>query len=221
MPSAEFTEILFKEGKRTFIKIPFNVWEKFKQKGLIPVKVSIENYQFECRLIPKGEGIYYIPVTNKIVNQINKDKVHVSLEIINALSRINMNSPYTIDQPIRIINSIEHLSYPKDGYCGQLCLAMLTGLSVDEIIDITHMKAWQCSMSKLIEALDYFGIKHDDKITYTKGKEFVYPDCCIVNVKGEPMNHLSLYYNGTYYDSEDIDFNRIIGYLKIHVDKTS
>lgn len=221
MPSAEFTEILFKEGKRTFIKIPFNVWEKFKQKGLIPVKVSIENHQFECRLIPKGEGIYYIPVTNKIVNQINKDKVHVSLEIINVLSRINMNSPYTIDQPIRIINSIEHLSYPKDGYCGQLCLAMLTGLSVDEIIDITHMKAWQCSMSKLIEALDYFGIKHDDKITYTKGKEFVYPDCCIVNVKGEPMNHLSLYYNGTYYDSEDIDFNRIIGYLKIHVDKTS
>lgn len=218
MPSAEFTEILFKEGKRTFIKIPFNVWERFNQKGLIPVKVSIENHQFECRLIPKGEGIYYIPVVNKIVNQINKDEVHVSLEIINSLSR---NSPYTIDHPIRIINSIERLSYPKDGYCGQLCLAMLTGLSVDEIIDITHMKAWQCSMSKLIEALDYFGIKHDEKVTYTKGKEFVYPDCCIVNVRGEPMNHLSLYYNGTYYDSEDIDFNRIIGYLKIHVDINS
>lgn len=57
-----FEETIFRSGNQYFIKIPFNVWEECNQKGLIPVKVSIEGCTFECRLIPKGEGIYYIPI---------------------------------------------------------------------------------------------------------------------------------------------------------------
>lgn len=217
MPTCEFSEKLFKNGNRSFIKIPFNVWETFNLKGLIPVKVSIENHSFECRLISKGKGLYYIPIAKNLADQIKESEVNVSLETLDELSRINTKSPYSLKHPIRIIDHIQSISYPKAGYCGQLCLAMLTGLSVDEISSITHTKAWQCSMSKLIEALDYFGIAHEKKITYTKGKEFILPKCCIVNVRCEPMNHLVLYYDGTYYDTMDIDYNQIIGYLKIHV----
>lgn len=76
-------------------------------------------------------------------------------------------------------------------------------------------KAWQCSLSKLLETLDYFGISHSDKIIYTKGKEFVLPKCCIVNVKGGQISHLALYYKGQYFDTIHIDFHDIIGYIEI------
>lgn len=82
-----------------------------------------------------------------------------------------------------------------------------------------HAKAWQCSFSKLMETLDYFGILHDDKVTYTKGKEFVLPECCIINVIWEQMSHLVLYYKGHYYGTKDIVFENIIGYLKIIVEQ--
>lgn len=103
----------------------------------------------------------------------------------------------------------QNITYPKDGYCGQLCVAMLTGLSVDEIVDIMQAKAWQCSISKLLETLDYFGIPHNEKVIYTRGKEFVLPECCIVNVKSEHVSHLVLYYKGKYYDSMCLDTDKI------------
>lgn len=209
-----FVEKIFKQGNRYFIKIPFNVWEEFGQKGMIPVKVSIEDYAFECRLIPKGEGIYYIPVTKKLVNQI-KDVVSVSFEVINGLTRINHDSPYSKENPIRKIDTIESVTYPKAGYCGQICIAMLTGLSVNEIVNVMQTKAWQCSFSKLIETLDYFGILHGDKIIYIKEKEFILPECCIVNIKDGKISHFVLYYKGKYYDTKPIILSKIIGYLEI------
>lgn len=60
-------------------------------------------------------------------------------------------------------------------------------------------------------------INCDDKITYTKGKEFILPKCRIVNEKREQDSHLVLYYKMHYYDTEHMDFNNIISYLKITV----
>lgn len=211
-----FTEKLLKQGNRFFIKIPFNVWDECGQKGLVPVKVSIEGYTFECRLVPKGEGIYYIPISKNIVNQINSDdEINISFQVIKGLTRINHDSPYSKENPVRKIDNIQSVTYPKAGYCGQICIAMLTGLSVDEVIEIMQAKAWQCSFSKLLETLDYFGILHDDKVTYTRGKEFILPLCCIVNVKDEQISHFVLYYKGKYYDTKDIEFDNIICYLEI------
>lgn len=42
--------------------------------------------------------------------------------------------------------------------------------------------------------------------------------CCIVNVKGEHISHLVLYYKGYYYDTGYIDFNNILSYPEITVD---
>ena len=92
-----FTEKLFKQGNRYFIKIPFNVWEKCGQKGMVAVRVYIEeNCTFECKLIPKGEGTYYIPIRKNVIHQINSvDALSVAFEVISGLTRINCDSPYS------------------------------------------------------------------------------------------------------------------------------
>lgn len=59
-------------------------------------------------------------------------------------------------------------------------------------------------LCKLLETLDYYGILHDDKITYIKGKDFILPECCIVNVKDGKLSHFILYYKGNYYDSKGV-----------------
>lgn len=211
-----FTERIYRQGNRYFIRIPFNVYEKCNKKGVIPVRVMLEEAMFECRLIPKGDGFYVIPVSKAVAHSITCDRdINVSFEIIPELTRINHDSPYTIENPIRKIDHIERVTYPKPGYCGQCCIAMLTGLPVEEVIAFMQAKAWQCSFSKVIEALNYFGIAHEDKLTYTNKTAFVLPKCCIVTVRGKERNHFALYYKGTFYDTMQIDFEDIIGYLKI------
>jgi len=65
-----FNSAFLKEGNRTFIFIPFNVWETCKKKGMIPVKVIINDVSFECKLMPKRKGVYYIPIVNTILDKI-------------------------------------------------------------------------------------------------------------------------------------------------------
>lgn len=211
-----FSGKLIQQGTRYFIEIPFNIWEEWGRKGLIPVKVCIQDYIFECRLVPKGRGVYYIPVKKQMADQLGgSNDLGISFEVISGLTRINHDSPYSKENPVRKIDGIKSVTYPKSGYCGQICIAMLTGLSVEEVIDIMQSKAWQCSFSKLLETLDYFGISHDDKVIYTRGREFSLPDCCIVNVRADEISHFVLYYKGNFYDSSEIDPNKIIGYLRI------
>lgn len=90
-----FRNEIFKEGNRYFIKVPFNVWEECGQKGLIPVEVSIGSTHFECRLVPKGNGIYYIPILKKLVSQIMDEAAEGTFQIIDGLTRINHDSPYS------------------------------------------------------------------------------------------------------------------------------
>lgn len=110
----------YKEGNRIFIKIPFNVWDTCGKKGLIPVKVFIEQTNFECKIIPKGNGEYVIPVGKDVINNLSlRDEYFVQFTILDQLTRINNNSPYTKDNPIRYIDGIKYLEQEKSGYCGQ------------------------------------------------------------------------------------------------------
>lgn len=61
-----FKEKVFKEGNRYFIRIPFNLWVETGKKGLIPIKATIMEASFQCKLISKGGGLYYIPVPKKL-----------------------------------------------------------------------------------------------------------------------------------------------------------
>jgi hypothetical protein len=211
---------VLKESNRVFIKIPFNVWEKCGQKGLIPVEVEVLGINFECKLVPKGNGIYYIPVIKEIYKNIAFDEeIDTKFKIISGLSRINSYSPYSKENPIRKIDGITYLRQPHNGCCGQACLAMLAGISVDEVIKIMKSTKWQVSLSKVIETLDYFGFTHKKPI-YTKGRKVELPKCCIVNVRGESKSHLLIYYDAKYYDPthgvlQEYACENIISYIEI------
>lgn len=164
--------------------------------------------------------MYYIPLTKEVHSNIDfSEKVNVQFEIIDQLSRINSNSPYSKEKPIRTIDSINYLKQPQSGLCGQTCIAMLAGISIDEVIKVMKSTRWQASMSKVIETLDYFGFTYGKPI-YSKGRKVDLPKCCIVNVRGENKSHLMIYYDGKYCDPTcgillEYKFENIICYIEI------
>lgn len=94
---------------------------------------------------------------------------------------------------------------------------MLTGASLEEVINLMGSK---CSLSKVIETLDYYGIAHSNKMIYNLKEDGNLPKCCIINTAG----HLTVFYDGNCYDSsngilEALDLNKITGYLEILTDE--
>lgn len=212
----------YKEGNRIFIKIPFNVWDTCGKKGNIPVKAVIDDITFECKLIPKGNGEYILPVNKDIFNKLSpSSEFDVKFNILEQLTRINKNSPYDRGNPIRHIESIIYLKQPTSGYCGQTCIAMLAGISVDEVVKIMKSTKWQASISKVLETLDYFGFSYK-KPVYTHGKKVKFPKCCITNIKSCMKNHLLVYFDGIFYDpttgvTNDYRYEDIISYIEIEI----
>jgi len=210
----------YENGNRIFIKIPFNVWETCGKKGLIPVKVDVEGITFECKLVPKGNGEYVIPVNKDVFNELSSNSdFDVEFSLLEQLARINNNSPYNKDNPIRHIDSISYLKQPENGYCGQTCLAMLAGISVEEVIKIMKSTKWQASISKVLETLDYFGFSYK-KLVYIRGQKTEFPKCCIINVRGTGKSHLLVYFDGMFYDPtygimDDYQYENIISYIEI------
>jgi hypothetical protein len=212
-----FNGRIFLEGNKAFVDIPFNVWEECNQKGNITVKVSLKGIDFECKLVPKGKGNYYIPVKKEYLKEIDiNQEFEISFGLINGLTRINNNSPYSLENPIRKIDNIEFVAQNKKRLCGQTVVSMLSGAQMEEVIELMGT---QSSMSKVIEALDYYGINYSGKIIYNIKENTTLPKCCIINSKG----HLIVFYEGKYYDPNigmlsTFDFNNITGFLEIFTD---
>lgn len=216
-----FKSAYCKESNRTYIKIPFNLWDKCEKKGSIPVEAVIDGITFECKLIPKGNGDYVLPINKAVYNQLDFiNEVDVELTLLEQLKRINNNSPYNSNKPIRKINNIIYLKQPYDGCCGQTCLAMLAGISVEEVIKIMKSTKWQASISKVLETLDYFGFSYK-KPVYTHGQKVDFPKCCIINVREIPKGHLLVYFDGVFYDptygvTNNYQYEDIISYIEIN-----
>ncbi|MGN0663472.1 MAG: DUF1905 domain-containing protein, partial [Negativibacillus sp.] len=156
-----FRAFIYTEGSRAFIKIPFNVWEETGIKGNIPCRVSILGFSFECRLIPKGNGKYLIPITKKMLSALEvEEEYEIEMEPIETLSRINHDSPYSKEHPIRKIDCIETIPI-QAGFCGHCCVAMLAGVPLSDVVAL--MGKGHASWSKILEALDYYGISYASK----------------------------------------------------------
>ena len=131
-----FRAAIYTEGGRAFIKIPFNVWEETGIKGNIPCRVSILGLSFECKLIPKGNGDYLIPITKKTLSALeSEDEYEIEMEPIETLSRINHDSPYSREHPIRKIDSIDTIPI-QAGLCGHCCVAMLAGVPLSDVVSL-------------------------------------------------------------------------------------
>lgn len=205
-----FNETIYMEGSRAFIRIPFNVWEETGLKGNIPCRVTIEPQTFECKLIPRGNGSYLIPVPKKIMSSLAPEETYeIAMEPIGALSRINHDSPYSREHPIRRIDGIEAIPI-RAGFCGHCCVAMLAGVSLAEVV--TLMGKGHASWSKILEALDYFGISYAPKAVYPRGGAYQLPACCIVNHD----NGFLLWYQGSFCSVTDVDPKKIVSYIEVY-----
>ena len=218
----EFKANLIKSVNKFFVRIPFNVWEVSGQKGLIPVKAEVSGFSFECKLIPKGNGIYNIPVKKEVVDKIDPtNELNVKFKIISGLSRINSNSPYSKENPVRKIDVISSLQQPRNGLCAQTSVAMLAGVSVEEAAKVMKSGSGQASLSKVLETLAYYGLAYK-KPVYTRGREAELPKCCIVNVRNGSRSHLLVHFDGKYYDTDgeilnDYKFENVISYIEVAV----
>ena len=205
----EFTEEIYREGTRSYIRVPFNVWEETGLKGNIPCRITIGDVSFECNLLPKGSGNYVIPMTKKKLAGLEVGKEYdVELETIGQLSRINHGSPYSKENPIRKIDSINNIPITP-GFCGHTCVAMLSGVQLSDVIAL--MGKEPASWSKILEALDYYGITHEKKAVYTKGKDYKLPECCILNND----NGFVLWFKGSYYGVKEIDSKKTVSFIEV------
>ena len=203
-----FSAVIYTEGGRAFIKIPFNVWEETGLKGNIPCRITIGDVSFECNLLPKGSGNYVIPMTKKKLAGLEVGKEYdVELETIGQLSRINHGSPYSKENPIRKIDSISNIPITP-GFCGHTCVAMLSGVQLSDVIAL--MGKEPASWSKILEALDYYGITHK-KAVYTKGKDYKLPECCILNND----TGFVLWFKGSYYGVKEIDPKKTVSFIEV------
>lgn len=212
---------LIKDETGNYFPIPFNIWEICEKQGNVPAKIRIDNVTYVCNLFPLGNGFYRIPVQPELAGQLNTTTDYkVSFRI--TKSEVD-DSPYSTANPIRKIDSIECIHQPEDGLCGQSCIAMLAGISIERVSNIMHCAQWQATMGKMIGALNYFGFEHSEEIIYTCGKpDVTLPKCCIMMEKLGRYNHYLIEYDGVYYDSsegvmEEYDFTKLVGYLEILV----
>jgi hypothetical protein len=91
---------------------------------------------------------------------------------------------------------------PTFSTCGQACIAMITGKDIQEVI--RDMKtSGPTSIGQLIEALDFYGIKHADRNKRISKKNPVPFDYSILTVHmNAGYTHWVLLYQGKYYDPE-------------------
>lgn len=216
-----FDSKLEKKENGYVIQIPFNVWEVCKQRDVIQGDIVLDNRIIGCELWPKEKGNYEIKIGDEAVRNIELNVNHkILLHITGSLIRMDQNSPYDFEHPIRKIDSMEVIIQPEDGLCGQACVAMLAGNTIAEVISVMDCREWQATMGMMISALNYYGIDHSDVIVYTEGKETVLPKCCILMEKMGRYCHYLIHFDGQYYDSNlgllaEYDKTKLLGYLEI------
>ena len=216
-----FESKIEKKENGYMIQIPFNVWEVCKQREVIQGDLVLDNQIIECELLPKEKGNYEIHISDDVVKNVNVDAVHkILLHVNGSLIRMDQNSPYSFENPIRKIDSMEVIIQPEDGLCGQACVAMLAGVTIAEVISVMDCREWQATMGRVISALNYYGIDHTDIINYNEGRDVVLPKCCIMMEKMGRFCHYLVHFDGKFYDSnlgvlEEYDMSKLLGYLEI------
>ena len=111
---------------------------------------------------------------------------------------------------------------PTSETCGQACIAMIAEKTVEEVIK--DMKtSGPTSIGQLIEALDFYGIKHAERNTRISKKNPVPYEFSILTVHtNNGYTHWTLLYDGKYYDPEfglvegEYTYGKITSFLGIY-----
>lgn len=203
------------------IPLPFNIWEVSRLRDVIQADVKIGGKSLECELLPKEKGSYEIHLRDEDADGLELDvNYEILLHVGATLIRMDQNSPYSLEHPIRKIDSVNVIIQPEDGLCGQSCVAMLAGVTIEDVNKVMECREWQATMGHVISALNYYGLDHSDVIVFTQGQDTVLPKCCIMMEKMGRFCHYLVYYDGKFYDSnlgvlEEYDMSKLLGYLEI------
>lgn len=106
--------------------------------------------------------------------------------------------------------------------CGQACIAMIAGKTIENVIK--DMKtSGPTSIGQLIEALDFYGIKHSEKNTRISKKNPAPFEYSILTVHANAgYTHWTLLYDNKYYDPEfglidgEYTYGKITSFLGIY-----
>lgn len=216
-----FESKIEKKENGYIIPIPFNIWEVCKQRDVIQAELKIADINYECELLPKEKGSYEIRIQDgDSANLETGESCEILLHVSGSLIRMDQDSPYSLDKPIRKIDSVNVIIQPEDGLCGQSCVAMLAGVTIEEVNKVMDCREWQATMGHVISALNYYGLDHSDVIVFTQGRDVKLPKCCIMMEKMGRFCHYLVHYDGKFYDSnlgvlEEYDMSKLLGYLEI------
>ncbi len=218
----QFWASIATEGNISYIQIPFNVWEVCDTQGTLTIEGTMDEKPFTSELEPLGKGMYRIPLSDSLSALLTgkTSGINIRFTIPNRKAYIGGESPYSFEEPIRRIDSLKLITQPNDGLCGQTCIAMLAGVTLDEACEIMHCRDWQASMGKMVDTLDYLGLAHEGTIIYTPGAEVTLPKCAILMEKMGRYSHYLVIYDGVYYDPtegiiDDFEMKNLVGYLEI------
>lgn len=216
-----FESSIEKRNTGYMIPIPFNIWEVSRLRDVIQADVKIDGRSLECELLPKEKGSYEIHLGDADAEGLELGvNYEILLHVSATLIKMDQNSPYSLDKPIRRIDSVNVIIQPEDGLCGQSCVAMLAGVTIEDVNKVMECREWQATMGHVISALNYYGLDHSDVIVFTQGRDTALPRCCIMMEKMGRFCHYLVYYDGKFYDSnlgvlEEYDMSKLLGYLEI------
>ena len=180
-----FESTVERSDKGYMIQIPFNVWEVCKQRDVIQADVVLDNSIIACELLPKEKGNYEIHIYDEDAVKVELNTTHkILLHVTGSIIKMDQNSPYSFDNPVRKIDSMQVIIQPEDGLCGQACVAMLAGVTIAEVISVMDCREWQATMGRVISALNYYGIDHSDVIVYLAGQKHIIKGVAAGAVKG-------------------------------------
>lgn len=119
---------------------------------------------------------------------------------------------------------MELIMQPTFLTCGQACIAMIAGKSVEEVIK--DMKTdTATSIGQLIEILDFYGIRHAERNKRISKKNPVPYERSILTVHmNAGYTHWVLLYDNKYYDPEfglikgEYTHGKITSFLEIYTD---
>ena len=86
--------------------------------------IVLDNNIIECELHPKEKGNYEIIITdrNAVKGRAWCACIRFSFACQWFPDRMDQNSPYSFEKPIRKIDSMNVIIQPEDGLCGQACV---------------------------------------------------------------------------------------------------
>lgn len=99
-----------------------------------------------------------------------------------------------------LCDKIKYIREPTDLQCGQTVIAMLAGVSVDEVINVVKTDR-ETKLRDMFSALDFYGISYCRERKQARGITDL-PKVCILSLETPRCWHWSLWFYGAVYDPE-------------------